>query len=350
MKSLIYLLGLLMLISACNSSGTKETEKDKAEKLKLKAEMAKVEKNLPDFKRIVVIGDEITELVVALGDSSKIVALARKHPVLNLPDLPKVGFGATLTLDNIVKLNPDAVFADAESASEEILDKVEKNGIPFFKIKKEATWESMQQYIREVAKNLKKKKKGEQLIKQLNKPIAQIKQIIEKRKDSLRVMYIHARGPYVILAGGANTPINTILQMAGAKNAAYDLNGMEKLTDEDMLSFNPDFIIMSKKGVESLQGKVHLTTVLLNSTAYRMGRILVLDDYEVMNLGLASGKTAFEICKKLYKENYYSPLPIFAENTYENSQDAPQTPKREKIKVETPQSDEDIQNLKGGGN
>jgi iron complex transport system substrate-binding protein len=345
--SACFLLFLATLISACGSGG-KEREISKAEQMKAAAESAKKEANLPDFKRIVVIGDEMLEILLALGDSNRIVAVSRTHSLFPHFQRPKVGIKNIIKAQSVLQYKPDAVFADHNSCSDALFDEIEQQGIPFFRLSKEPSLEATQRYIREIAKNLKKKNQGEKLIAQIDKNITEIKKIRKSRKDSLRVLYVHARGSQVLLVGGNHTPIHTILLMAATKNAASEFEGMERLTAEDMAWLNPDFIVMSKKGVASLQGKIHEVPALLTSTAYRMGRILVLDDYEVLNLGLSSGKTALEICKKLYKDNYYTPLPIFAENTTPDP-NAPPQPKREKITTEpTPTQDEDINDLKGG--
>jgi iron complex transport system substrate-binding protein len=205
---------------------------------------------------------------------------------------------------------------------------------------------SIKDFITKVAKILKRKKDGEKLITQIDQQMDSVRIIRKSRKDSLRVLYIHARGPQVLLVGGVNTNVDALLKLAGAKNAAFEFDGMERLTGEDMQAMNPDFILMSKKGLESLQGRLYEVPAIFGSTAYRLGRVIVYDDYQLLNFGINSPKIALDLCKKLYKGQYFAPLPNMPFSTDPNQQPLV----REQVKPEKvqPKTDVGLDDLKGG--
>jgi hypothetical protein len=116
-----------------------------------------------------------------------------------------------------------------------------------------------------------------------------------------------------------------------------------------MQAINPDFILMSKKGLESLAGKLYQVPIIYGSTAYKMGRVIVYDDYLLLNFGLNTSKTALDLCKKLYKGQYYAPLPETLLQGEPLVQD--KSPVREQIKqenIQKPKSDVGLDDLKGG--
>ena len=122
-------------------------------------------------------------------------------------------------------------------------------------------------------------------------------------------MYIHARGPQALLIAGTNSPTDVLIRAAGAKNAVQDFDGMERLTLEDIHYLNPDFLLMSKKSIESLEGKIYNVPEIIGFTAYRLGRLIIMEENELLNLGLNTGKAALQLSKNLYEKQTYTPLP-----------------------------------------
>ena len=305
---------------------------------------------LKAFKRIITIGDEVTEVVMALGDSSKIVAIGRTLEFSPNFKRPKVGYKGSLQSKFMLKHKPDLVLSDIEGNKDSVAINLKEKGVEYFLLKNEFNVNSLKNLITKIARILKRKKQAEQINAQIDQQLDSIRIIRKKRKDSLRVLYVHARGPEILLAAGINTPVDALIQLAGAKNAAslYEIEGMARLTVEDMQAINPDFILMSKKGLASVAGRLYEVPVIFSSTAYKLGRIIIYDDYFLLNFGLNSPKVALDLCKKLYKGQYYAPLP----NTIFPTDPLVQQPEKEYIKEENlqkPKQDVGLEDLKGGG-
>jgi iron complex transport system substrate-binding protein len=311
LRILIYWIGLLLGLVACNNSQQAGKTTAKAQELtedspeQALAELAK----LPKFSRIVCIGESIVELVMALGDSAKIVAIDRPNPLFPRLQLPKVGYKGTLKTKYILDQKPDLVLSEWEGCSAEIADEVQQKGITFFRLRKDFDLKSNEKFIRQIAAILKKPKRGAKIIEDLQANQAEINKILKNRKDSVRVLFVHARGPQVLLSGGIGTATNELIQLAGGKNVALEFEGMERLNPEDFINLQPQFIIMSKKGFSTIAARLYEVPELVSSFAYRTGRVIFLEDRDLMNPGLRTGKLALDLAKQFYQQQLFAPLP-----------------------------------------
>ncbi len=304
-------LSLGLLLVACHSE-KQNTASEQDTVLSPSSTQANSEKK--DYQRIVSIGDLMTEIVIGLGDSNKIVAMGASHPLFPNFRKPKVGYDLTLRADYIVDHQPDLVLSDSEASPAEVVAQLKSKDFDYYLFDKPQELSSLQATIQKIGSLLQREKKAEQLIQSMQDSLAKVKQILQKeKKDSVRVLYVHARGADVLLLGGSNTFFDEIIRLAGAKNAADEYDGMERLTAEDMSAINPDFILMSDESFASFKGKIYQALLLVSSRAYRTGRLVTLPEYELTTPGLQTGMTALRLARKLYQQPYYTPLP-FAPN------------------------------------
>lgn len=341
----------LLVFGACQSK-----QKPKID-LKAQIQADKNAKILPTYKRIVIIGDELIEMVCALGDSLKIVAVGKNYPKLAHRKLPLVGYKGSLRAEYIKQQKADVVIADADMLEEKVAESIEDLGIPCYRLSKPQTPKELETYLKELGRMLRQEKKARQWIDTLDYNIARIEKICKKkRKDTLRAVYIQARSADAILLNGTGTLCGLMLHVAGLKNAASLFDGLQPLSVETMQAINPDFIIISKRSLNSLQGRPQDIPQFTTSQAYRMGRVLVLEDDELQGLPLRTGKTSLFICKKIYQENFYNALPLLDNIEINKPAEVqePKMPRRDKVEGVTPtpvqpkDTKNDLEDLKGG--
>jgi hypothetical protein len=90
-----------------------------------------------------------------------------------------------------------------------------------------------------------------------------------------------------------------------------------------------------------------------------MGRVLVLEDADLLGVPFRIGKTSLYICQKLYQENYYNALPVLRDVPLPERDGKettmPETPRRDKVEEVTPtpvnpnKNEPTLEDLKGGG-
>lgn len=333
---------------------------EKKTDLKTKVQAEKQSKTLPAYKRVVVIGDELLELVCALGDSLKVVAVGKPHSKVAHRKLPAVGYKGSLQVALVQKAKPDAVVCEEDMIDDKTQEAIEELGIPCYRLPKLQKPEEMPQFFKELGRLLKQEKKAQLWNDSLAYHTARIAQICKKkRKDTLRVMYVQARTANALLLNGANTLPDLMLRLAGVSNAGAEFEGFEPLKVETMQTINPDFIIISKRTLNSLQGRPQDVPQFTSSQAYRMGRVLVLEDTDLLGVPFRTGKTSLYICQKLYQENYYSALPVLRDVPLPERDGKettmPETPRRDKVEEVTPtpinpnKNEPTLEDLKGGG-
>jgi iron complex transport system substrate-binding protein len=304
-----YLIFISLALWACgdNSPQNKQGEKQAPNVVEIET---KEPETYPKFKRIVCLGERVIEAVYALGDSSKIVAIDRSYDVFPYLKVPKVGYKSTLKASYILKHRPDAVFMEANIANEEEVAKLKAKNIPCFVFEQGGDLKSAKGFVKSISKKLNKEKQGQKIVTQIDEQFKEVSQILKKRKDSLRVLYVHARGSQALMLAGANTATNGLILLSGAKNAANDYEGMERLSQDEMAYINPDILLMSQKSLDSFEGKIYEALPLTSSFAYRMGRVIILEESELLNFGVNVGKSALKIADQLYRKQSYKPLPL----------------------------------------
>lgn len=309
MKWLNYLVWFHLLLFSCN--GPKKNEREQAIVTDTSESVTNTsEITIKQHKQVITIGEVLTEMVIALKQEKKMVAYSRSHPFYPKIVRPKVGYKATLRLEFLKEQKAEAVLSDWEGSTADLALQTKLQGIEFYRFRPDYSLDGLKKLLGDVAYMLDAEKQGKKLSQLIDLQYKEIKKIHQKRKDSLRVLYLHVRGPEMTLVGGTGTPADAIIRLAGAKNAAQDFEGLKSLPPEEMRFLNPDFVIVTKKGMESLEGKAYARPVVFELTAFRLGRVILLEDYEILNFGLSAPKTALEMAKKLYSGNYYAPLPM----------------------------------------
>jgi iron complex transport system substrate-binding protein len=344
LRILVYSIGFLLGLLACNNSpqGAKTTVKARElTENSSEQELAELAK-LPKFNRIVCIGENIVELVMALGDSAKIVAIDRPNPLFPRLQVPKVGYKGTLKAKYILAQKPDLVLSEWEGCSADIANEVQQKNITFFRLRKDFDPKSNEKFIQQIAAILKKPKRGAKIMEDLQANQAEINKILKNRKDSVRVLFVHARGPQVLLSGGLGTATNQLIQLAGGKNVAIEFDGMERLNPEDFINLQPQFIVMSKKGFSTIAARLYEVPELVSSFAYRTGRVIFLEDRDLMNPGLRTGKLALDLAKQFYQQQLFAPLPAVTlpEDEFKNELKV-ETKKKEELEIIQDEDDND---------
>jgi len=296
----LLLIPLLLLAFACKKA-SKNEKQDSTKTSNTPKTIKTIDRPPPtkQYKKIVTIGKTITQIVFALGEGKKVVAVDRKS---SNDSLPLVGYGRILRSELVLKHEPDLVLSDIEGSSEEIMNDVAAEDIDYIRYHNSPNIDSTKALIREIAWRLNKKPAGEKLITSMDSTLNTIPDIKKGRKDTVRVMYVLARGVNLVMAG-QKTAGDAIIRLAIAKNATNVLaiEGMKRLTPEVMMRANPDYILMSDKSWNSVASKIFEIPALFDSRARRLGRIIHMDEHALTGFGLDTPKAAAELCKKLYK-------------------------------------------------
>lgn len=192
-------------------------------------------------QRIISLVPSSTEILFALGVRDRIVGASEycNHPEEALA-IPRVGDFATPSIELIVSLEPDLVFA--ASLHKGTVEALEKLGIPVLALDPQNIDEICGN-IELMAKAVGEKKAGEDLVKDMRQRLARVAEKVATLGEADRpVVFFEGWYPGISTAG-AGTFIDEVITLAGGKNLAQSITRWDNIQEEEVLARNPDFII-----------------------------------------------------------------------------------------------------------
>lgn len=223
-------------------------------------------------KGIVVISPEIAEILVNIAGAEEIVGVAEE---CNYPEIlkskNKVGNFGQISLEKIIKLNPEIVITSALEQSSTAKE-LEKLGIKVYSFYPKSTSE-LTQVIDSLGTISKHVKEAQSLIETLNKNISALKS--SQPQEKKRVFIEIYNEPLMSVSDASF--VGELLNISGAENIFPVLErDYCRVKNEDVITANPDVIIitypgMTKEMVSSRKG-------WQNISAVKNGKIYTIED------------------------------------------------------------------------
>ncbi len=281
-------------------------------------------KNVP--KRIVCLAPSITELIFALGLGKYVVGVDSfsNYPpiVVNLVKngrIAVVGSYWNPDVEKIVALKPDIVLASAGVSSHVALEsKLEENGIKvvYLRADKARDLSDIIADIQLVAQIFRAEDNATKLVNKIVSGIQNIDNALRRHNATkVRVLVLLSPPAYGLWTTGSGTFINYLIAVAGGKNVFSDKYGWIKVSPEDIVSRNPQVIIITAMGVNATTAKQIIKDLLKipgisEVEAVKKGRIYVLTgeaDDMLTRPGPRVAKVALLLAKILHPEIFGEP-------------------------------------------
>lgn len=247
--------------------------------------------------KIVSLSGAISETIAALGHGSEIVGkdVTSTYPKdLTAKDL---GHVRSMTIEPIMSVSPTLVLASEKDINPELLGKIKESGIKTELIHQEYSVEGAKNLIKNVAEIL-GNNDYQKLNDKIDEDIAKIQPFDKKPK----VLFIYARGQMLMVAG-KNTPMESLITIAGGENAVTEFEDFKPLTPESLIQGNPDVILMFESGLESAGGIDAVLKVpgVSQTNAGKNKKIISMDGGLISNFGPRTGVAALKLNKLLRK-------------------------------------------------
>lgn len=256
-------------------------------------------------KRIVSLGGPVTETVFALGEGGRVVAvdLSSVWPP-EAAKLPKVGYHRALSAEGVLSLNPDLVLGSDEAGPPAVLDQIRAARVPVMLAPVEYTVGGSRAKILAIAKILGKEAAGRKLVASLDADVKTAEARVAASKSRPRVLFIYARGQGTLSVSGRGTAADAMIALAGGVNSVTGYEGYKPLTPEAMAAANPEVILMTSRGLESVGGKAGLMAQpgVSLTPAGKAGNILAFDDELLLGFGPRLGRGMMELASALHPE------------------------------------------------
>ncbi|SNX53228.1 ABC transporter substrate-binding protein [Thermoanaerobacterium sp. RBIITD] len=250
-------------------------------------------------KRIVSLSPSTTELIYALGAGKKVVGVTDydDYPE-EVKSVAKVGGFKGPNMEAIAAQKPDIIFASTLSGKDQ-MDALQKTGIPVLVLEAKDI-NQIYDSIKIIGQITGNEKKGDEVIQTMKD---KIKEISDKVKDLPKVNTFFVVDTNGNFTAGKGTFIDELINLAGGKNVADDVNGWAQYSMEQLLQKNPDTIITSphasnSNNIKDMQG-------YKDTKAAKDGKIFIISNDDIINR--ASNRIVLgleEIAKDLHPEAF----------------------------------------------
>ncbi|WP_054951260.1 ABC transporter substrate-binding protein [Numidum massiliense] len=197
-------------------------------------------------QRIVSLIPSNTEIAFALGLGAEVVGVSDfdNYPE-EVSSKEKIG-GIEFDVEKIVSLKPDLVLAHASSAdsAKEGLKQLQQAGATVLVVNDATTFADLYRSIEMIAEATGTKAKAQEIVAGMKEKLDDMKREAEKIAADERVtVWVEVAAPPEMYTTGTETFMHEMLTAINATNAAGDVEGWAKFTEEDAVKQNPDVIV-----------------------------------------------------------------------------------------------------------
>lgn len=236
----------------------------------------------PSFNRVVALANGSAEIVTSLGYKSILVGRDVASTIPDLSTVPIDNPAHTLSSELVLSQKPDLILIDSNTSPASALALLKKSGIRILTI---PTLFSVQGVISKelaVAKALGVPKAGALLVKKVSS--------LKFPHKSIKVVFLYLRGTASIyLIGGKGSGADSLISNmgfsdVGAQNLKIPFNA---LNSEELVTLNPDVILLMTKGLQSVGGENGLLQIpgVAQTNAGIHKRFVTVDDSLLLSFG-----------------------------------------------------------------
>jgi iron complex transport system substrate-binding protein len=256
-----------------------------------------------EAKRLVSLGGSVTEIVVALGAGDRLIARdsTSTYPE-SIQSLPDVGYVRALSAEGVLALGPDLILAEDGAGPPEAVEVLKAAGIPFVTMPNAPSPDGIVAKIEAVAEALALEPEGAALAQEVKAGLDAAAARAASVPDPKRVLFLLSVQGGRVMAGGAGSSAEGIIELAGGVNAATGFQGYKPMTDEAIIAAAPDVILMmDREGDLSITDADILAQPALAATpAAKSGRILRMDGMLLLGFGPRTPEAAQKLHDALY--------------------------------------------------
>ncbi|TFH93342.1 heme/hemin ABC transporter substrate-binding protein [Vibrio ouci] len=206
-------------------------------------------------ERIISAGSAVTELIFALEQQDKLVAVDVTSELPADKPLPKVGYHRRLSAEGLLALGANRLIGSDEMGPQTTLDQLRSAGVKVDIVNTKSTPQGLLQRIDEIAALTGSQNKANALKAHVSDQIANLENNKAQQGSAKKVLFllIHEGRPANV-AGRDTTP-NAIIELAGGINPAADkLSSYKPLSNEAIVEMQPDVILVSGRSYQTLGG------------------------------------------------------------------------------------------------
>jgi iron complex transport system substrate-binding protein len=247
-------------------------------------------------QRIVSLNGAVSEMLCALGLESELVGVdvTSNYPA-SLNQKTKVGHNRTLSAEGILALRPTLVLGIKDQLKPEVAEQLTAAKIKVLLLQQEFSAAGTSALLQQVAAATGATARAKALQAVFDKQLQVLKTTPVKKK----VLFIYARGTGSMMVSGTGTPMDKMIQLAGAQNAVSGFTQFKQLTAEALVAANPDVILLFDSGLQSVGGIDGLLKIagVAETNAGRNKKFVAMDGQYLSGFGLRLPQAVQELNK-----------------------------------------------------
>lgn len=245
-----------------------------------------------DTSRILAISltGTLSDIVYNLGLGDQLIGRDATTSFPGSEELPLVVTGGhDIEAESILGLEPSVIFTDLSVGGIDFVNMMRNADVPVIVVNRSVNLESSSEATRQVAAGLGVADAAEELNANVAKAVAakeaEVAELIPADATKLpRVVFLYVRGGAgVYYLFGEGSGIDELLASVGVVDVADEVGwkGERPMTDEALVSMDPDIIIVMSKGLTStdgIDGLIEAQPSIALTTAGKNRRIIDIDD------------------------------------------------------------------------
>jgi len=304
------------LLAACNTKeATNEKQSSSEQQETTKVDQATFPMKITDAtgkditleappEKIVSLIPSNTEILFGLGLNDEIVGVTDNddYPA-EATKKDKVG-GMDYNVEKIIALSPDIVFAHASGMgnSKGAIEQLEAAGVKVFVVADAKNFNETYTTIEQLGQATGKLEEAKKIVANMK---AKVKEVETKLDgvESKKVFVEYSDEPEINTTG-KGTFMNEMLEMIHAENVAADVNDWYQIDAEQIITKNPDVIVVAYNYVPDILKKIPQRAGFETITAVKNKAIVQVDENITSRQGPRLADGLEELAKAVYPEAF----------------------------------------------
>ncbi len=266
-------------------------------------------------ERIVVMGQGFVELTLAFGEEEKIVGVAYldksgseyEEEISQLPIITDMW----PSKESILELQPDLIISMSAAFQEDRLGDISfwnERGVPVLTGINYTIGRTIDSFFEDITNlgiALDIEDKTDAFVEGQKAQIGEIQKKVAQATDKPRVLLLGISGDTTYYYGPSLCLIDEMIEGVGAEYIKVTDDTYVEMSDESILSVNPDKIIITgyqESDSESLKNKYLLNPNLQNATAIKTGNVMVVEYTNAVRGSFGLADMYEDVAKFIYPE------------------------------------------------
>lgn len=258
-----------------------------------------------DAERIVAIGGTVTEIIYALGEGDRIVAVdtTSLYPA-DATAKPNIGYVRQVSAEGVLSQRPDLIIAESGAGPVDSINILKASGLDYVSIPSPPETTAIPDKIRAVGQAIGRSEKAEKLAQSVETSLKAVEdKVASMSGPKKKVLFALSLANGRVMAAGSNSSADAMIRLAGAKNAVSTISGYKPLTDEAVIAAAPDVILVMSGGAQHMTAEQAFGLPSLAATpAGRSKAFITMDGLYLLGLGPRAAAAASELNAMLYPE------------------------------------------------